>query len=1593
MAGNEIKLTLRVDDKGSLNIVAKEAKAAAAATDKLDKSTKSTNKSRSNYNKVEKGVAGATSNSTKAFSKQAQAIGGGLVPAYAVLAANVFAITAAFGVLQRSAAVAQLTAGLIAVGNAAGQNLPYVASQLKIITGAAVSTEQAMRATAVAVSAGFSTDQLNSLAKVAKGASLALGRDMGDALDRLVRGTAKLEPEILDELGIMVRLDDAVSDYAISLLKSADSLTQFERRQAFLNATIEQGSKKFSEISNVVEVNPYDKLSASFSDLSHTIIEVVSKGLVPLIEILSSNPLALAGAMAAFGGSLVRTILPSIQATAEGQRELATAAIQSSKKAGKVVAANYQKLSRDINKLEMRPPSVVKLEKDFNKSAVSAEQLKRNISTVTGQITKKGNAIIKLKGLTDSASKERIAQLKLEENQLVALKTQLIALQNEEGKRSTGTRKAKGLKTGGRMARRESAGLNAIDSAGYVDSIGIAAKQSKRQFTEIGKASGGINKAGAAFKAATSSAKLFGTALLRMIPVVGQVMFVVSALAPFFSDIFKTSKVKAATAEVLNSFQSIVTIAQRLNKVIGEESNTAFEKYKATLLATTGVLGQLEAGLNRVNSVRQTEITSQIEELGIKLAEQNKIIKIAKDDIEELSKGTGMANSVAALTTSLNRAKKTAADFRVEMAQLAAGLDKIDKTSSEGVLEGFISILENTSIGGEMTGDLEKVRKVLADVTSGTIETPAQLAAATKALSDGSRKILSGVSGIEDTFKALRDETQTLGQKAPTQFSKVRKALKDLSNEAASVGGLGLKAFEEIAKGATKDFREVEAAILAVGGRVDMVATDANMFAATFRAAAEAMQENEATMITSAASAAILSEEAKKLAKFSKANEFIMTKRLKLETDSTKELIKGKKAERDNMILARTTVTQKEAYEKIIKEIAALEVKITDTVEQTNLISTARVEGAKRLNDILNKTAALEKSILDARDKTSKIKIESRRGRSSSNAQDELDIFNSTKAERLALEQKLFEQKVRGIDIQYKLLDLQFELEGIKLSNIMRAEKAPQSEIDAAMATINSARQLTLAGRSVAMELAHAEVGAEYDPTKEVTGKDGLVDPSGTKVGTSAVEALGVQLAIAAAREKEAVEAGNAANQVELLNMHGRELLGATLAEAEAVRQTGRERAHLQTLIDSNEGTAGDLLAIEQQNLIVEQAKTKEIAKRMELRQKEVDSVTRLQGAGAGAAMGTAAALANSREEGGAFHRAENEDGSMGDYTSKLSERVKAMGDAASGQLEYLKTLGPEGALMAAVSQGAFNIAESFTSAFETIETSSSKMEKVGAILGAVGGAISAVGAIQAAKSKAAVAAVDKEIAAEQKRDGKSAGSVAKIKQLEAKKEQIKKKAFEKDKKMKMAMVVMSTGQAIMKEAEKGFPAAIPGIAMMAAMGAMQLSAISSTSYAGGGTIAGGGASQPSQISIGQRGTSTDLAKSKSAGGELAYFRGAEGQGGAENFRPAFTGAKYRANGGQTAGYVVGEQGPELFVPETPGTIVPNDGDGMTSAPANVNFSISALDASGVEDILTQQRGNIIGMIREAANSYGQDFVEGVDTSVYTPSAGGVSKY
>ena len=156
-----------------------------------------------------------------------------------------------------------------------------------------------------------------------------------------------------------------------------------------------------------------------------------------------------------------------------------------------------------------------------------------------------------------------------------------------------------------------------------------------------------------------------------------------------------------------------------------------------------------------------------------------------------------------------------------------------------------------------------------------------------------------------------------------------------------------------------------------------------------------------------------------------------------------------------------------------------------------------------------------------------------------------------------------------------------------------------------------------------------------------------------------------------------------------------------------------------------------------------------------------------------------------------------------------------------------------------------------------------------------------------------------------------------------------------------------------------------------------KLALIAKTQYQS--TSGGDTAAPNTALSIGKRSNSVDVSQ-QASGGELAYLRGGRGVGTtANNFTPAAMGRKGYADGSD--GIVVGERGPEVISPAAPIDITPNYAMGGQSQ--NVNFNINAVDAAGVEDVLINQRGNIIRMIREAANENGERFLETIDTQTY----------
>jgi hypothetical protein len=271
------------------------------------------------YNSL-RGTAGVTGASSRDFANQAQGLGG-LVRVYATFAANLFAVSAAFNALKNAADTTSMVKGLDQLGAASGRNLGAVSKRVAELTDGAVSLREAMTVTAQATAAGMSSKNLERLTLVAKTASQALGISMPDALSRLSRGVTKLEPELLDELGIFVKVDEAVTSYARSVGKSASALTDFERRHAFAIAAIEQGEKKFSSIQ--LDANPYSKLLASVSNLGQKVLEVVNTGLGPLIGMLSESPAALGTALAGIAAILLKQAIPALGMYRQNAKKMA----------------------------------------------------------------------------------------------------------------------------------------------------------------------------------------------------------------------------------------------------------------------------------------------------------------------------------------------------------------------------------------------------------------------------------------------------------------------------------------------------------------------------------------------------------------------------------------------------------------------------------------------------------------------------------------------------------------------------------------------------------------------------------------------------------------------------------------------------------------------------------------------------------------------------------------------------------------------------------------------------------------------------------------------------------------------------------------------------------------------------------------------------------------------------------------------------------------------------------------------------------------------------------------------------------------------
>ena len=244
---NKVEIDVKVDDKGTTKKVGLGAKKAGEGLDKVGKSAKTADRNI-------KGAAQASANGTKNFSKMSQGMGG-LVGVYATFAAQMFALSAAFNFLKGAADLENLKKSQISFAQTGGLAIKSITTALQDASKGMLGFEEAGQAAAMGVAKGFSTSQLTQLTEGALKASTALGRGYQDTFDRLLRGVSKAEPELLDELGITLRLETATQSYANSIDKSRDALTAAERSQAVFVETMRQLNDTFGDVK--AQGNPF----------------------------------------------------------------------------------------------------------------------------------------------------------------------------------------------------------------------------------------------------------------------------------------------------------------------------------------------------------------------------------------------------------------------------------------------------------------------------------------------------------------------------------------------------------------------------------------------------------------------------------------------------------------------------------------------------------------------------------------------------------------------------------------------------------------------------------------------------------------------------------------------------------------------------------------------------------------------------------------------------------------------------------------------------------------------------------------------------------------------------------------------------------------------------------------------------------------------------------------------------------------------------------------------------------------------------------------------------------------------------------------
>ena len=170
------------------------------------------------------------------------------------------------------------------MGSSGGEILRAIDSVTQGTLSQQVMMQQANNAMLLGVA--DTADEFETLAKIAVDRGRAMGISMEYAFESIVKGVGRLSPLILDNLGIVLDADKTYSEFAATLGKTADSLTDAEKRAALI-ARLKEEVTNFDSSAVLDGAAAWERLTASMVNATAAAGDWINKN-TPLIDTLNN---------------------------------------------------------------------------------------------------------------------------------------------------------------------------------------------------------------------------------------------------------------------------------------------------------------------------------------------------------------------------------------------------------------------------------------------------------------------------------------------------------------------------------------------------------------------------------------------------------------------------------------------------------------------------------------------------------------------------------------------------------------------------------------------------------------------------------------------------------------------------------------------------------------------------------------------------------------------------------------------------------------------------------------------------------------------------------------------------------------------------------------------------------------------------------------------------------------------------------------------------------------------------------------------------------------------------------------------------------